>query len=108
MAIGALAEVPMRGKPSRRLGDAVAVAHPDRIALADLPDAVGQRRRYRQLDLGAAELAVMAGLDLAAELMRHRLLAVADAEHRHAGLVDRHRARAARPCRAPRPARRRG
>ena len=33
----------------------------------------------------------MAGLDLAAELMRHGLLAVADAEHRQAGLVDRHR-----------------
>ena len=41
------------------------------------------------LDLGAAELAVMPALDLAAELLRHRLLAVADAEHRHAGLVDR-------------------
>src|SRR6185503_15901504 len=41
------------------------------------------------LDLGAAELAVVAALDLAAELLRHRLLAVADAEHRHAGLVDR-------------------
>ena len=37
-------------------------------------------------DLGAAELAVMAALDLAAELLRHRLLAVADAEHRHAGV----------------------
>ena len=45
----------------------------------------------RHLDLGAAELAVMAALDLAAELLRHRLLAVADAEHRHAG-VDRSRA----------------
>ena len=40
----------------------------------------------RDLDLGAAELAVMPALDLAAELLRHRLLAVADAEHRHAGL----------------------
>ncbi len=38
---------------------------------------------------GAAEFAVMAALDLAAELRRHRLLAVADAEHRHAGVVDR-------------------
>ena len=72
-------------------GDPVAMAHPDRIALPDLPDAVGERRRYDQLDLGAAEFAVMAGLDLAAELMRHGLLAVADAEHRQAGLVDRHR-----------------
>ena len=91
MAIGALAEVPIARKPLRQLGDAVAVAHPDRIALADLPDAFGERRRLRHLDLGAAEFAVMAGLDLAAELLRHGLLAVADAEHRHAGLVDRHR-----------------
>ena len=30
-----------RGKAGRQLGDAVAVAHPHRIALADLPDAVG-------------------------------------------------------------------
>src|SRR5262249_28323706 len=43
------------------------------------------------LDLGAAEFAVVTAFDLAAELLRHRLLAVADAEHRHAGLIDRHR-----------------
>ena len=60
-------------------------------ALADLPDAVEQRRGLGDLDLGAAELAVMAALDLAAELLRHRLLAVADAEHRHAGLIERRR-----------------
>ena len=29
---------------------------------------------------------MMAALDLAAELLRHGLLAVADAEHRHAGV----------------------
>ena len=75
----------------RQLGDAVAVAHPYRIALADLPDAVGQRGGFGHLDLGAAEFAMMAGFDLAAELVRHGLLAVADAEHRHAGLIDRHR-----------------
>ena len=43
------------------------------------------------LDLGAAELAVVTALDLAAELLRHRLLAVADAEQRHARLIDRGR-----------------
>ena len=60
------------------------------------------------LDLGAAELAVVAALDLAAELLRHGLLAVADAEHRHAGVEDRLR-RAGRPAvDAPRPGRRRG
>ena len=43
------------------------------------------------MQFGTAEFAVMAGLDLAAELLRHRLLAVADAEHRHAGVIDRRR-----------------
>ena len=57
------------------------------------------------LDQRAAELAVVAALHLAAELLGHRHLAVADAEHRHAGLEDllrraravalRHRARPA-------------
>ena len=73
----------------RQLRHAVAVAHPDRIALALLPHALEQRRVLGHQDLGAAELAVMTALDLAAELLRHRLLAVADAEHRHAGLEDR-------------------
>ncbi len=55
---------------------------------------------------GAAELAMMAAFDLAAELLGHGLLAVADAEHGDAGLEDgvgcaraidfRHRGRAAR------------
>ena len=57
--------------------------------LAPLPHALEQRGVLHHLDLGAAELAVMPALDLAAELRRHRLLAVADAEHRHAGLEDR-------------------
>ena len=78
-----------RAEAWRQLGHPVAVAHPDRIFLALLPDAVEQLGIFRDLDLGAAELAVMPALDLAAELLRHRLLAVADAEHRHAGLVDR-------------------
>ena len=38
------------------------------------------------LDLGAAELAMLVRLHLAAELVAHRLLAVADAEHRQLGL----------------------
>ena len=66
----------------------VAMAHPDRIALAFSPHALEQRALGDDLDLGAAELAVMAALDLAAELRRHRLLAIADAEHRHAGAED--------------------
>ena len=47
-----------------------------------------QAARRFHLDVGAAELAVVAALDLAAELRRHRHLAVADAEHGHAGLED--------------------
>ena len=81
MAIGALADVPTTRKPLRQPRHAVAVAHPDRIFLALLPDALEQRRVLGDQHLGAAEFAVVAGLDLAAELMRHRLLAVADAEH---------------------------
>ncbi len=44
-------------------------------------------RRFH-LDIGAAELAVVATLDLAAELGGHGHLAVADAEHGHAGIED--------------------
>src|SRR5262249_55436194 len=72
----------------RQPGDTVAVAHPYRVALALAPHALEQRAILDDLDLGAAELAVMTALDLAAQLLRHRLLAVADAEHRNAGLVD--------------------
>ena len=73
-------------KALRQFRHAVAVAHPDRIALALLPHAFEQRRVLGHQHLGAAEFAVMAALDLAAELLRHGLLAVADAEHRHAGV----------------------
>ena len=59
------------------------------------PDAVEQRAVAGHLDEGAAELAVVGALDLAAELRAHRLLAVADAEHRHAQLEDDLPARAA-------------
>ncbi len=72
----------------RQPRDAVAVAHPYGVALALAPDALEQGRLLRHQHLGAAELAVMVALDHAAELRRHRLLAVADAEHRHARLVD--------------------
>src|SRR3954453_650158 len=72
----------------RQPGDTVAVAHPHRIALADLPHAVIKRRGLDDLDLGTAEFAMMPTLDRTAELLRHRLLAVADAQHGHAGLID--------------------
>jgi hypothetical protein len=66
-------------------GDAVAVAHPDRIALADLPDALEQSAARRlDLDVGAAELA--GGRPRPCRpAAAPGLLAVADAEDRHAG-----------------------
>jgi hypothetical protein len=67
---------------------AVAVTHPHRIALALAPHALEQGRVLGHRHLGAAELAVMPALDRAAELLRHRLLAVADAEDRHARRID--------------------
>ena len=51
-----------------------------------MPNAFEQRRILGNQHLGAAEFAMVSALDLAAELMRHGLLAVADAEHRDAGL----------------------
>ena len=76
-------------KARRHLGDAVAMAHPDRMLLAHAPGGFEQLARRLDLDIGAAEFAVMAALDLAAELGRHGHLAVADAEHGHAGIEDR-------------------
>ncbi len=76
-------------KPVGQLRHPVAVAHPDRIALALSPRPLEQGGVLRDQHLGASELAVMAGLHRPAELQRHRLLAVADAEDRHAGPVDR-------------------
>ena len=77
---------------------AVAMAHPYRRPLADLEHAVEQRRIVDDLKLGAAELAVVPALDHPAEGRHHGLLAIADAEHRHAGIEDRRRPRAA--CRS--------
>jgi hypothetical protein len=65
------------------LGDPVAVAHPDRVFFPHMPHALEERVLGQDLDLGAAEFRVVPALDLAAELHRHGLLAVADAEHRH-------------------------
>jgi hypothetical protein len=69
--------------------DPIAVADPDGVPLAQAPHVFEQRAVCRHLDLGTAEFAVVPALDLAAELARHRLLAVADAEHREAGPVER-------------------
>ena len=70
---------------------AVAVTHPNRISLTPAPHAFEQRRILDHRHLRAAELTVVPALDRAAELLRHRLLAVADAEDRHARRIDRGR-----------------
>ena len=88
IAIGEFGARAQHLEARRQHGHAVAVADPDRIFLALLPHAFEQRRCLGDLDLGAAEFAVMAALDRAAELLRHGLLAVADAEHRDAGVED--------------------
>ena len=49
------------------------------------------------MNIGAAEFAVMAAFDLAAQLGAHGHLAIADAQHRHAHLE--HRLRRARGVR---------
>ena len=70
----------------RQPRDAVAVAHPHGVALALLPHVLEQRRVAGDLQLGAAELAMVPALHAAAHLRHHGLLAVADAEHRQARL----------------------
>src|SRR5690606_24289594 len=62
----------------------VAMAHPHRVFAADLPEAVEQRTGFENFDIRAAELRSEPALDHAAELRHQRLLAVADAEDRHA------------------------
>ena len=62
------------------------MAHPDLLAPALVPDALEQHAIIRQIDERAAELAMVGALHLAAQLVAHRLHAVADAQHRHARL----------------------
>jgi hypothetical protein len=78
-------------KTGRRLCHPVAVTHPHRIFLTDTPHILEQGAVLGDLYFGTPELAMMTAFDLAAELQGHRLLAVADAENGHAGLVERGR-----------------
>jgi len=80
----------------RQAGDAVAVAHPDiEQPVARLVDAIldtrEQRRMAARAQLGMAEFAHPRRLDLAAELGRHRLHPIADAQHGHAEREDARR-----------------
>ena len=82
------------GKARRDGGDLVAMVHPHRLAVADGAQPGQQRRLFGDHDVGAAEFAGVAAFDLAAQLVRHRHLAIADAQHRHARFE--HRLRRAR------------
>src|SRR6185312_6988841 len=68
--------------------DPVAMAHPHLLAIALGPEPREERAIIDDLDEGAAEFAVIRGRDLAAELSADRLLAIADAENRHAQRED--------------------
>jgi hypothetical protein len=66
-----------------RARDGVAVTHPDRVGGGKILE---QRARLGHVQLGPAVLTVPRGRDLAAQVLGHELVAVADAEHRHAEL----------------------
>ena len=68
----------------RQCRDAIAVAHPNRVARAERPNAFQQRRLSRDLDLGASEFAFVVRFNPAAQLRDHGLLAIANAKDRHA------------------------
>ena len=69
---------------------------------------LAEQRRLLRLELGLAVLGDVVRLDLAAELARHQLHPVADAERGHAELEDARGRRRARPRRRPTRGRRRG
>ena len=80
-----------RGEPLGRAQHRVAVAHPDRQAplSVGLEAAEEAARAALDLDLRFAVLASLRRHDVAAEEVPHRLHAVADAEHGHAGVEER-------------------
>ena len=87
------------GEARRQRFDAIAVAHPHvehgaALRVRAVEQAIEQLVRRDARDFGIAEFAVIAGQHAAAQLLRHGLHAVADAEHRHAELE--HRLRRAR------------
>ena len=94
-----------RAEAGRQRLDLVAVAHPHLGAPALGPQPVEQQAVVENVDKGAAEFLMLAQRHAAAQLVAHRLHAVADAEHRHAEL-EHDRGRARRGCpRSPRPGR---
>ncbi len=89
-----------------QLVDPVAMAHPHLLARALFPQAVEEIAIRGDFEKGAAEFAVIGGRDASPQLRAHGLLAIADAEHRHAQLEHRlRRARRLRHMHRGRPAR---
>ncbi|ETW14695.1 cytosine deaminase [Roseivivax marinus] len=85
--VGRAGRGPVDRKARRQLGDVVAVAHPDLLAPAAVHEPASEKvdALLGRHDPGAAELGgAVAALHLSAEHLRHHLLAVADAENRHA------------------------
>ena len=74
----------MTSKPSGGDCHPVAVAHPHRIFLPNLPETVEQRAGFENFDIGAAKLSGMPAFDAAAKLATKRLLAVTDCKDRQA------------------------
>ena len=73
-------------EPGGRSGDGDAMAHPHAL----LGGRAGEQvTRAVDLDTRVAVLALRCGIDLCAERVRHRLEAVADTEHGHAGVEQR-------------------
>jgi hypothetical protein len=63
----------------------VAMAHPHQMLSARRPHALEQPAGCRDLNLGPAEFAGLSGRNPPAQRLHHRLLAIADAKHRHSG-----------------------
>ncbi len=83
-------------EPSRQRGHAIAVAHPHvehclAGRIAAVREVIEQARGAGHGHFRVTELALGGRRDPAAELLRHGLHAVADAEYRHAELVHRRR-----------------
>ncbi len=86
-ATGAPVDAAGDGEPRRRHGDRVAVAHPH-LLRGGQPAQEHAGLGDGRASCGRTPTPPVCG-DLAAERLRHRLEAVADAEHRHAGREQR-------------------
>jgi hypothetical protein len=75
----------------RDFGHAVAMGHPDLFMRAFFPDVLRNGTVFDHVDIGAAEFAGVPAFNLAAELVHHHLLAIANAEDRKAEVIDIHR-----------------